>query len=69
MSRLTLRPLHRGQTSQGKCARVVALAFDPINGSLFGEGPTKTQNDEKVRLEAISLPAKVKGQNDASMRQ
>ncbi len=29
-SPLTLRPLHRGQTSQGKCARV-APAFDPFN--------------------------------------
>ncbi len=30
MSHMTLRPLHGGQTSQGKCARV-APTFDPIN--------------------------------------
>ncbi len=30
MSPLTLCPLHRGQTSQGKCARVTP-AFDPVN--------------------------------------
>ncbi len=27
---LTLHPLHRGQTSRGKCARV-ASTFDPVN--------------------------------------
>ncbi len=34
MSRLTLRPLHGGQTSQGKCARV-APALIPLM-SLMG---------------------------------
>ncbi len=35
MSPLTPRPLHGGQTSRGKCARV-SPTFDPVNESQGG---------------------------------
>ncbi len=61
MSPLNLRPVHRGQTSQGKCAQVAPPAFDPVNdiheshGGMEWDMPILPDNSSSKRRREIIL--------------